>query len=148
MFPGIACLNRGIGSDTTAGLLHRVDEIVLHRPNKIFILIGINDLSYGMTPEQAKNNMAAIIDYIHSELPECEIFLESVLYAKNIDNNDVDLLNDYYKSVCAENDFAIFVDLRSAINFEGGGQPYSEDGVHLNGDGYASIALVLKDYVY
>lgn len=128
LFPGIECLNRGIGSDTTEGLLHRVDEIVLHCPNKIFILIGINDLSSGMSPEQAKNNMAAVIDYIHSELPECEIFVESVLYAKNTDNNDVDLLNEYYKSVCMENDFATFVDLRSVINSVGGGNHIAQTG--------------------
>lgn len=147
MFPSIECLNRGIGSDTTEGLLHRIDEIVLHRPNKIFILIGINDLSSGIAPEQAKNNMAAILEHIHSELPECGIFVESVLYAKDIDNNDVDLLNDYYKSVCMENSYTAFVDLRPVINL-GGGQTYSADGVHLNGDGYALIASVLKDYVY
>lgn len=147
LFPSIECLNRGIGSDTTEGLLHRIDEIVLHRPNKIFILIGINDLSSGIAPEQAKNNMAAILEHIHSELPECGIFVESVLYAKDIDNNDVDLLNDYYKSVCMENSYAAFVDLRPVINL-GGGQTYSADGVHLNGDGYALLASVLKDYVY
>ena len=38
-------LNRGIGGDVTFGLLHRLHDITVRQPSKLFILIGINDIS-------------------------------------------------------------------------------------------------------
>ena len=37
--------NRGISSDNTFGVLARLDEVLSSRPAKIFIMIGINDIS-------------------------------------------------------------------------------------------------------
>mgnify|MGYP000061554644 CR=1 FL=1 len=37
--------NRGISGDNTFGVLARLDEVVSSKPSKIFIMIGINDIS-------------------------------------------------------------------------------------------------------
>ena len=37
-------INRGIGGDVTFGIMKRLDDVVIRRPSKIFILIGINDI--------------------------------------------------------------------------------------------------------
>ncbi|HUX93953.1 MAG TPA: GDSL-type esterase/lipase family protein, partial [Ignavibacteriaceae bacterium] len=39
--------NRGIISDTTEGILNRIDKTLEAKPKKIFIMIGVNDLSSG-----------------------------------------------------------------------------------------------------
>lgn len=44
LFPEEIVINRGIGRDTTAGVLKRLDHIIEAKPKKIFILIGVNDL--------------------------------------------------------------------------------------------------------
>ena len=36
--------NRGIGGDTTDGVLARLDEVIYFQPEAVFLLIGINDL--------------------------------------------------------------------------------------------------------
>ena len=36
--------NRGIGGDTTDGVIARLDEIIYFKPKAVFLLIGINDL--------------------------------------------------------------------------------------------------------
>ena len=41
---------RGIGGDTTSGLLRRLDEITEDRPRKVFLLIGANDLAAAVPP--------------------------------------------------------------------------------------------------
>src|SRR5882724_10738404 len=38
-------INRGISGDVTFGVLHRVKDITDGKPGKLFLLIGINDLS-------------------------------------------------------------------------------------------------------
>ncbi len=46
MFENNSVVNQGIGSDTTEGLVHRVDSIIRRNPKMIFLNIGINDLIY------------------------------------------------------------------------------------------------------
>jgi len=38
-------INRGIGGDITFGILNRLEEVQRFKPSKLFICIGINDLS-------------------------------------------------------------------------------------------------------
>ena len=47
LFPGLDIKNRGIAGDTTDGVLHRLDGITALSPDKIFLMIGINDLLMG-----------------------------------------------------------------------------------------------------
>lgn len=120
LFPDYNCLNRGIGSDTTEGLMNRVDEIMLHQPGKIFILIGINDLSTGVSPERAADNMRDIISQIYNSSADCQIYIESVLYAEGVDNAEVDSLNSYYKIICDEYDIAKYIDIQDSMDNLGG----------------------------
>lgn len=122
LFPSVDSINRGIGSDTTEGLIYRVEEIMTHHPSKVFILMGINDLSLGISSEQAAVNMEIIIDKIHTVSLNCHIYVESVLYARDIDNNDVDDLNKRYKQLCDDKEYTTFVELNT--EFGPGGYSY------------------------
>ena len=42
LFPGVPVRNRGIGGDTTSGVLDRLDQITRGRPAKVFLKIGTN----------------------------------------------------------------------------------------------------------
>ena len=42
----VLVLNRGIVGDHVNGVLSRLDEITRHKPSKIFLLVGINDLIF------------------------------------------------------------------------------------------------------
>jgi len=44
LFPNLLIVNRGIGWDTTEGLLHRMESIYSTGAKKAFVMIGINDL--------------------------------------------------------------------------------------------------------
>ena len=48
-FPVDPVLNRGIGGDTTFGLLKRLDTITSSQPKRIVLMIGINDIAIGFT---------------------------------------------------------------------------------------------------
>ncbi len=148
LFAGINCIDRGIGSDTTEGLLNRLDEIMKHDPEKIFILIGINDLSVGISADEICSNMSLIVEKISEMSPNTRIYIESVLPAKDIEQGQIDMINKIYESICAENISATYIDISPVFNMQGGGYYYSGDGIHLNGEGYKEIVQRISKYVY
>jgi lysophospholipase L1-like esterase len=61
-FPALKTANRGIGGDTTRGVLFRLKEDVLEaRPAAVVLLIGVNDLGQGGKPEDAADNVRLIL---------------------------------------------------------------------------------------
>jgi len=62
LFPRKRVKNRGISSDTSEGVYDRLAPVVKGKPAKIFILIGINDISRGIEVETIEQNMKRIFD--------------------------------------------------------------------------------------
>ncbi|MDA1039190.1 MAG: sulfatase-like hydrolase/transferase [Planctomycetota bacterium] len=64
-FPGMKAANRGIGGDTTRGMLIRLEEDVLALdPAAIVILAGTNDVEIGIEPEAITRNLGRIIESV------------------------------------------------------------------------------------
>jgi lysophospholipase L1-like esterase len=59
---GIEVVNRGIGGDTTGGMLGRFAfEVLQHRPEMVILLGGTNDLWWGIVPKQILANLASMV---------------------------------------------------------------------------------------
>jgi lysophospholipase L1-like esterase len=59
---GIEVVNRGIGGDTTAGMLGRYAvEVLQHRPELVVLLGGTNDLWWGIDPKLILANLASMV---------------------------------------------------------------------------------------
>jgi hypothetical protein len=54
-------INRGISGDISFGVLKRLDEIIMRQPNKIFILIGINDIGRDIPDAVIADNVRKMI---------------------------------------------------------------------------------------
>lgn len=75
-FPGVKIANRGIGGDTTRGVLHRLNDDVLSlHPSGIVLLIGTNDLADGARADIITGNVKLILDAIHAAQPASPILL-------------------------------------------------------------------------
>ena len=61
--------NRGIGGDTAAGVLGRLDEMAESRPRKLFILIGANDLAAAVPTPSIIRHYREILERVRSESP-------------------------------------------------------------------------------
>ena len=61
--------NRGISGDITFGVLERLDEVTEGKPSKVFILIGINDISRNIPDSLIVCNYQKIICRIKKESP-------------------------------------------------------------------------------
>lgn len=151
-------INRGISGDITFGILHRLDEIIKHKPSKLFLLIGINDISKNIPDEIILENLLTIISKIHSGTPATKIFVQSILptnnsfkeFPRNYDKNDhVITINTQLKKYADRMNYT-FVDLYSGfLDKESKLETkYSSDGLHLNSLGYAHWIELLKNLKY
>ncbi len=75
-FAGMKAANRGIGGDTTRGMLIRLEEDVLVlNPSAIVLLMGTNDIEVGIEPEAIGRNFGKIIRAIKTRHPAVPIVL-------------------------------------------------------------------------
>ena len=79
LFNDIRIKNRGISGDITAGIIHRLKEVADRKPAKVFLMIGINDLGRGVSPDSVVKNILLINDYLQQESPNTQVYIESIL---------------------------------------------------------------------
>ena len=72
-------INRGISGDNTFGLLNRLDEINRFKPAKLFLLIGVNDLSKNIPNAATIENIFSIVSQLHAGSPKTKIYVQSLL---------------------------------------------------------------------
>ena len=146
--------NRGISGDTTMGVYDRLGAILPGRPAKLFLMIGINDLSRGIAAQTVVENTRRILERIRQESPSTRIYLQSLLPVSDAyglfsghtaRRGDIPGINEALKAMAPEFG-ATFVDLFSHfVDAETGkmNTAYSNDGLHLLGRGY----LLWRDIV-
>jgi len=148
--------NRGIIGDNSRGVLLRLDEITKRRPSKVFLEIGINDLTRGYPVDSVNRNCREIVRRIKKETPGSKIYLQSLLPA-NVPGadavipleNEIVNLNSSLRSL-AQEEGCTFIDLYSSFTIEAGRlNPRYDcgDGLHLNGEGYLKWRDLVKRYV-
>lgn len=146
LFPNHNTMNRGISSDNTFGILYRLHEIIRRKPKKLFILIGINDISKNIPDTVILRNYRKIIDSLQLQTPSTKIYVQSILPTnnsytqfKNHQNKTEHILfiNSKLQKICMEKKL-IYLNLHDAfLNKEGKLNPaYTNDGLHLTGEGY------------
>ena len=155
----LATYNRGIGGDVTAGVLARL-KLCLYdvAPSKIVLLIGINDINSGVPSDTIVQNYATILQSIKENLPTTQVFCLSVLpMNKTVEAYGVDLaaatarikaLNDSILTLAGRQGYT-YVELFSHLADENEElfASCSNDGLHLNANGFAIWTNVLKPYL-
>lgn len=147
--PSMSILNRGIAGDTTEGVLNRLGEVVSLKPSKLFILIGANDISGGLTTQAIADNIRKIIVQVKEDTPKTKIYLEGLLPSRSRERPDskVRELNHQLEFIAMENE-CTYIDLFPA--FTSGGRlnwDYSLDGLHLTDAGVTKWLEYLKPYL-
>ena len=147
--------NRGISGDNVAGVYDRLHQILPGRPTKIFLLIGVNDLSQDSTPSRILSDIRRVAERIRQESPGTKLYLQSLLPInesfgrwKKLEGKGVLIpqINAGLEALAGEekitfiNLFPLFVEkgtdvLRADLTI---------DGLHLNKDGYKIWAKVVK----
>jgi lysophospholipase L1-like esterase len=149
-FPGRRMLNRGIGADVIGnalppddkrGVLLRMDESFFNcSASDAFLLIGINDLGDGHTPEVMEAGYREIFQRVKTHLPRLRVHVQSVLptrdnHAKH--NPAVNDVNARLQRLAKEFGYK-YIDLHSLMKDDNGElkKEFTEDGLHLNAAAY------------
>lgn len=138
--------NRGIRADIITGVEKRVSQVTTGHPKKIFLLIGINDVSHGLTVAELARRYERLVRRIRSESPQTRLYLQSVMPVnnsleryKNLKGKE-ETIKEFNSRIAeiAEANGAEYVDLWPALADKSGNLPltYTNDGLHLNGRGY------------
>lgn len=72
-------VNRGISGDNARGVYDRLGEIVKGKPKKIFLMIGINDISHHLSTDIILNDISEIIEKIRINSPHTQVYIQSIL---------------------------------------------------------------------
>lgn len=138
-FAGRPVRNRGIGGDTSAGVLARLDQVISGRPAKVFLLIGTNDLAFNVPEADIVANVSQIIDRIHTGSPSTRVYLQSVMPRAVEYREQIESLNASIQRHIGER--AEWVNLYPRLLDDADGSisnDFSNDELHLNGAGYAN----------
>lgn len=135
-------VNYGIGSDTTHGVLNRIEKYKsLNKAKNIILMIGVNDLKRRSDVEILQNYLE-ILD----KLPSSKLIVFSILpvneemVSKNpqMNNARIKKINQRIAELCSQKKIK-FIDLSEFYLDENGfldKKYHVGDGIHLNDDGY------------
>lgn len=157
LFPQKRVKNRGISGDTSEGVYDRLDAVVKGRPAKIFILVGINDISGGIEVGAIVMNMRRILEKIQKESPKTRIYIQSILpvnpdfemFKGHMKPQLIKEINQSYQNIAQEYKVN-YIDLYSHFLEEGTDKmdkKYTNDGLHLLGEGYLLWSEIVKPYL-
>ncbi len=150
--------NRGISGDVCMGVYDRLPSIMKGRPAKIFLLIGINDVSAGLSADTIVRRIEKIVQKIKCDSPTTRLYLQSLLpvtdYYKKFSSHTshpeiIPEINDGIKEI-ADREDVVYIDLYSGfVDCETGKMNigYTNDGLHLLGKGYLKWVEIIKPYV-
>lgn len=157
LFPRKRVKNRGISGDTSEGVYDRLDAVVKGKPAKIFILVGINDISRGIQVDTIVQNMKRIVEKIQNESPKTKIYIQSILpvnpdfgmFKGHMKPQLIKEINQSYQNIVQEYKVN-YIDLYSHFLEEGTDKmdkKYTNDGLHLLGEGYLLWREIVKPYL-
>lgn len=158
LFNDLRMKNHGISGDITAGVLHRLPVVTNRKPSKIFLLIGTNDLSRGISADSVLKNMMLIADYVQQQSPKTKLYVQSILPVNEVygkfgghTKNTVLIqqVNEQLKANAAAHHYQ-YVDLHTPFSNENGKlkPELSNDGLHLMGNAYLLWKHIIYPYVY
>lgn len=150
--------NRGISGDIAQGVFDRLDPIISGKPAKIFLLIGINDVSHDVSADSIVCAINKITEKIRCSSPETKLYIQSVMpvnpsfnmFLKATTKGDVvKEINKGIQNLCTNKEIT-YIDIYAYLTAEGEevlNPEYTNDGLHLMGKGYIKWAEAIKNYI-
>lgn len=132
-------LNQGISGENSGQIRDRLHFFAKTRPNKIYVMVGTNDLRQGKSDTVILNNIQAIVQRLKLNHPQGEIVVQSILPTRNasISNDRIRRLNQNIAAI-TRREGSIFLDVHSVLTDDRGElrSELTTDGIHLSDRGY------------
>ena len=154
-FPNVSICNLGYPGDNTEGMSFRAGQIRSVHPEKVFVMAGINGLSW-QSEQLFKDNYSAMLDSIINAVPQAQIYVQSILpvnpnMGQNTYKGRTDKIVRANKIVqeLAEQRKCVYIDLYTLYADKNGLMPeeLTRDGVHLKPSAYSIWADAIRQYI-
>jgi len=155
-FPNVTICNLGYPGDNLDGLTNRAYMISHVKPEKIFVMGGINGLKW-MTDDVFREKYFKMVNEIKRQNPYASVYLQSILPINNSifkkellygSNTKIERFNNIIKDI-AEESSCVYIDLFPLYSVDNElGTEYTKDGVHLKPEHYDIWANTIIDYIY
>ena len=157
---GISVVNRGIVGDDAPGIYDRLHQILPGNPKKIFLLVGVNDISHQITADSVLTDIEKVVKEIVVKCPNTTLYIQSLLpynfekcIYKTMNKEDktpvIKAVNKGLKKMARKYNlkFIYLYDLLLAPKSEHLDGKFTKDGLHINKDAYKIWADALEKYV-
>jgi len=136
-------VNAGIGGDTTAGGVARLNEALALHPNIVVLELGANDGLRGIPVESMRANLDEMI--VAFKKADAEVVLAGMTLPRNYGADYIHEFERVFPALAAKHRITLI-----PFFLEGaGGRPEMnlEDGIHPNEEGYKLVTANVLKYV-
>jgi lysophospholipase L1-like esterase len=150
IFSNIKIANRGISGDRTDDVIRRIDNIISVKPKKAFVMIGTNDLTLGISVDDVFSNYKKIVTSLQNN--KIQVFIQSTIECSKsscgVKLENVRKLNEKLKAYAIEKNIT-FININDGLTSQQDGllKEYTNDGLHLIGNGYVVWSKTISPYV-
>lgn len=143
-------INSGHSGNIAKDIVNNMQKRVYdYNPSHVFLLIGANDVLRDIPQNEIIDNIKTIIKGLQKNRPLASLHVESIYPTGNKEKNEVIIkINKEIEKFCKEENIYyidIYKDLVDKDNILD--KKYSEDGLHINDDGYRIITKRLNKYI-
>ena len=157
---GVSVVNRGIVGDDAPGIYDRLHQILPGNPKKIFLLVGVNDISHQITADSVLVDIEKVVHEITEKCPNTTLYIQSLLpynfdkcKYKTMNQQDkthiIRKVNKGLRKMARKYDLK-FIYLYDRLTGPGSlhlDPQFTSDGLHINKAAYKIWANALKKYV-
>ena len=96
----VRVINAGISGDTSAGGAARLEWSLADSPDLVILALGANDALRGLSPDQTRTNLAAIIERLKQR--QISVLLAGMLAPRNMGENYYNSFDKIYPELAQE----------------------------------------------
>lgn len=157
-YPDMPVVNSGISGDKVYEILNNIKKRVYdYNPTKIFLLIGTNQI-HKEDEDKVYDSIIELINEIHNKLPNTIIYVQSIYpvnesinkkVVNGRNNNKIKNVNKELNNYCKNYSYYMYIDMYELLKDDNDNlkKEYTNDGLHLNDEGYTVVTNVLKKYI-
>lgn len=142
-FPKEITVNHGVSRNRTSDILWRLDPVIQNKPDKLFLMIGINDLIQEVPETTLIDNYKKIIRGIKEQSPKTTVYVQSILPVNTTMlkfptafSDKIIRMNTEIKKIALSAGYT-YIDLNSVFSQENILPPeLTSDGLHLTDEAY------------
>ncbi|HEY5851051.1 MAG TPA: SGNH/GDSL hydrolase family protein [Lysobacter sp.] len=141
--PGAAPINRGFGGSRIRDTTYYAQRIVTpYQPRAVVVYAGDNDLAEGRTPQQVRDDFAALVTQLRGQLPQARIAFVSIKPspARQALMGRMREANQLVREYARRQQGVDFLDVATPMLGADGqprGELFLDDRLHMNQSGYA-----------